>query len=65
MTNDDIRRIYTGETGFILDDDPAALLDFGKAMYNKAICDAARVAWNHEPEEDGPIETGIRAMEMK
>lgn len=32
LSNADIKVLYTDETGFILDDSPAALLDFAKAI---------------------------------
>lgn len=43
------------------EDDPFAMQD----AWNSAIDAAAMVAWNHEPDVDGPIETAIRALRLK
>ena len=39
----------------------ADLIEYGKAMAAAEREACARIAWNHEPDENGPIETAIRA----
>lgn len=55
------KRVYAVPEALRSEDDPFAMQD----AWNSAIDAAAMVAWNHEPDVDGPIETAIRALRLK
>ena len=67
LSDTDIRVLYADETGFILNDSPAALLDFARAIEAKArrdaLTEAERICDHYATALDGGANEYTRSRE--